>query len=348
MKASILLVDDEPGTIQLLGRILEGVGEVRFATSGRDALRVARDAPPDLILLDAQMPEMSGFEVCGMLKGDPQLAGIPVIFVTSHSEAAFEVAGFEIGAADFIVKPVNASIVRARVQMQLRLKRMTDELRRIATIDPLTGIANRRSFDDSLSREWRRVRRTGEAISLLMIDVDHFKAFNDRYGHLAGDACLRAIAGTLSIACPRPADLVARYGGEEFVAVLPDTRRAGAEHVVESVLESVRSLRIAHDASPSTRHVTVSIGATCFDMESACWSQNGSDARFLEDTLNVGCNPVDLLRAADQALYAAKRGGRARSCFLDISDVDAPERARVIAQAASDHGKALLQEPTKH
>src|SRR5450631_2127981 len=179
MTDNILLVDDDPGTIQLLGHILSGTGTVRFATSGEDALRLARELVPDLMLLDAEMPGMSGFQVMAALKADPALADVPVIFVTSHCEAAFEVAGFEMGAADFIAKPVSAPLVLARVKTQLRVKRLSDELRRVAITDALTGVANRRRFDDALEREWSRARRCGEALALLMIDIDHFKRFND-------------------------------------------------------------------------------------------------------------------------------------------------------------------------
>lgn len=153
MNDTILLVDDDPATIQLLARILAGQAQLRFATDGESALRLAREAPPDLVLLDAEMPGMDGFEVCEALKADPDLTDIPVIFVTSHSDPAFEVAGFEIGAADFISKPVAVPLVLARVKAQLRVKRMADELRRLSTSDALTGIANRRRFDEALT--WR-------------------------------------------------------------------------------------------------------------------------------------------------------------------------------------------------
>ena len=183
---NILLVDDDPGAIQVLGRILSGSGNLRFATSGEDGLRLARESAPDLILLDAEMPGMSGFQVCKALKADPALADVPVIFVTGHSASTFEVAGFELGAADFIAKPVVPPLFLARVKTQLRVKRTADEARRIATIDVLTGVANRRRFDESLSQEWRRARRSGSALALLMIDVDHFKRFTERHGHPAG------------------------------------------------------------------------------------------------------------------------------------------------------------------
>ena len=333
MNDNILLVDDDPGTIQLLGRILSDLGNLRFATSGEDALRLARESAPDLMLLDAEMPGMSGFQVCEALKADPALADVPVIFVTSHSEAAFEVAGFELGAADFIAKPVSAPLVLARVKTQLRVKHMADELRRIATIDVLTGVANRRRFDESLEREWRRARRSGEPLALLMIDVDHFKPFNDRYGHPAGDACLRSVAQALVGASLRPADLVARYGGEEFVVLLPQTPRGGAEHVAHDVLDAVEALGIAHEASLTARHVTVSVGVACYDDDSECWVAPSAASRFADD-LRARCSPIDLVQAADKALYSAKHAGRAQARLLDIADVDTPQLARDIAPSA--------------
>src|SRR6202790_3045633 len=244
---SILLVDDDPGAIQLMGRILGDVGKLRFATNGDDALRLAHDSAPDLVLLVAEKPGMSGFELLKMLKAESSLADVPVIFITSHNEAGFEVSALDMGAADFIAKPLRSSRVLARVRTQLRVKYMADELRRTATTDALTGVAKRRQFDESLEREWLRARRAGDPVSLLMIDVDHFKLYNDLYGHPKGDICLRWVAQALVSACKRPADLVARYGGEEFVMLLPQTPRHGAEHVAIQVLDAVKALGIFHE-----------------------------------------------------------------------------------------------------
>jgi diguanylate cyclase (GGDEF)-like protein len=330
MRQNILLVDDDPGSIQIMGRMLAGVGQLRFATNGGDALRLATESPPDLMLLDAEMPGMNGFAVLGAMKADPLLADVPIIFVTSHSEAAFEVAGFEKGAVDFIAKPVVAPLLRARVRRQLRIKQMADELRRIATIDVLTGVANRRRFDESLEREWRRAARAGEPVALLMIDVDHFKAFNDRYGHPAGDACLRSVAQALAGASLRPADLVARYGGEEFVVLLPQTPRGGAQKVADRILDTVESLGIEHEASLTAHHVTVSVGAACYDEASECWAPHPADFRFANGS-RTRCDPIDLIRAADMALYTAKSAGRAQACLLDITDARTGQLVRDIA-----------------
>ena len=326
---NILLVDDDPGSIQLMARILSTVGTLRFATNGEDALRLARESVPDLILLDSEMPGMNGFDTFEALKADPVLAQVPVIFVTSHSGTDFEVSGFERGAADFITKPVIAALVLARVKTQLRVKRMADDLRRIATIDVLTGLANRRRFEDSLEREWRRGRRTGDPIALLMIDVDHFKLFNDRYGHPAGDMCLRSVARALSSCSLRPADLVARHGGEEFAVLLPQTTRDGAEHVAHALLDAVDALRIRHEASSTAMHVTVSVGIACYDADSESWAAPSAASR-LHDESGPGCSATDLVQAADKALYGAKHAGRAQARLLDIFDVDNPHLAREI------------------
>lgn len=331
----ILLVDDDPGSIQLMSRMLKGVGNLRFATNGADALRLAKEAKTDLMLLDSEMPDMSGFDICRALKADPALADVPVIFVTSHSEPAFEVAGFALGGADFIAKPVSAALLVARVETQLRVKRMSDELRRTATVDCLTGVANRRRFDDALAQEWRRCRRSGEPLALLMIDVDHFKLFNDRYGHPAGDACLRSVAQALSGTSLRPADLVARYGGEEFGVLLPQTPRSGAQHLAQAVLDRVAALAIVHDASPTAPHVTVSVGIACYDQASPGWRPSAAESRSAE-TPDTYPSPIDLVKAADQALYSAKNAGRDRARLLDIVATEIPLLAGDVARCCDD------------
>ncbi len=320
-----MLVDDDPGTIRVMGRILDGLAALHFAASGADALRLARETAPDLILLDAEMPGMSGFEVCQDLKADPELAGIPVIFVTSHNQPEFEISGFELGAADFIAKPISAALVLARVKAQLRVKHMADELRRIATVDALTNIANRRSFDASLAREWQRGWRGADPLALLLLDVDHFKLFNDRYGHPAGDACLQAIAKVLKTASQRPADVISRYGGEEFALLLPSTPRCGAQRVAQSVLQAMQALAIPHLASPTAQHVTLSIGIACYDAQSTGWQAARAEPHPHDAA--PGCTAAGLLDAADRALYAAKHGGRAQARLRDIADIANPAAA---------------------
>ena len=340
MHDDILLVDDDPGTIRALAAILTDVGNLAFATNGEDALRMAHASIPDLILLDAEMPGMSGFLVCEALKADRELAHVPVIFITSHREPGFEVSGFDLGAADFIAKPVNASLVLARVKAQLRVKHLADESHRLAMTDELTGVANRRRFDQALAQEWNSARRAGEALALLMIDVDHFKAFNDLYGHPAGDTCLLSLAQAMSCACLRPADLVARYGGEEFAVLLPKTSQLGAEHMAHAIMDAVDALAIAHADSATAAHVTVSVGIASCDAHSACWMPVSIDLRIV-DRASARCIAKDLVRAADKALYAAKDAGRARASAHDIDDLDTSTPARPIARRPPDRAAQI-------
>jgi diguanylate cyclase (GGDEF)-like protein len=297
---SLLLVDDDPGSVQVLSRMLGGLGHLRFALSGADALALARASAPDVVLVDAEMPDMNGFEFCARLKTEPGLAEVPVIFVTSHGDVETEVAGFAAGAADFIRKPPVAEVVQARVRMQLRLKALADALRHSALTDGLTGVANRRRFDEDLRAECERARRDGEPLSLLLIDVDYFKRYNDRYGHVAGDACLRQVAAALQSVTQRPADRVARYGGEEFALLLPQTHLAGARALAQRAIDVVAALHIEHAGSPLGRVVTVSVGAAA--------------ARRTADGTHTQLTADALVDAADRALYAAKGAGRGRYC----------------------------------
>jgi diguanylate cyclase (GGDEF)-like protein len=329
MKSDILIVDDDPDTIKVLRRILADSGDLRFATNGQDALRLAREAAPDLMLLDADMPGWNGFRVFDAMKAEPALADVAVIFVTSQSESAFAVSAFEKGAADYITKPVNAALVLARVRTQLRVKRLTDELRRTAATDSLTGVASRRRFDESLNLEWLRAQRTGDPLTLLLIDVDHFKLFNDRYGHPRGDVCLRVVAQALVSASLRCADLVARYGGEEFVVLLSQTPRRGAEHIARRILDAVEALEIPHETSPTAPNVTVSIGIGCLDTAGTSWGNLTADSRR-PGASHAHHTTADLVLAADRALYSAKAAGRAQARVLDIADVYSPQLARDI------------------
>ena len=313
MNDDILIVDDDPDTIKVLGRILADSGDLRFATNGEDALRLVREAAPDLMLLDSEMPGLNGFRVFDAMKAEPALADVAVIFVTSQSESAFAVSAFEKGAADYITKPVNAALVLARVRTQLRVKRLTSELRHTAMTDSLTGVASRRQFDESFKVEWLRAQRAGDPLALVLIDVDHFKLYNDRYGHPKGDVCLRHVTQALLSACKRPADLVARYGGEEFVILLPQTPRHGAQHMAQQVIDEVAAIGIFHEDSQTTHHVSVSVGIACFDDASA---RRADDSHALRAS--------DLVQAADKALYSAKRAGRGQAKLRDIADTGTP------------------------
>ena len=291
-KAKVLLVDDVATNIQLLAGILGDEHELFFATRGEKALELARDSLPDLILLDVMMPEMDGHEVCRRLKSDPRTQGIPVIFVTAMGEEADETLGFELGAVDYITKPLSAPIVRMRARNHLELKRQRDLLLKLSLNDPLTGIANRRRFDEALTAEWSRCQRNGAPLTLIMIDVDRFKAYNDRYGHVAGDDCLRRVACALGQLTGRPADLVARYGGEEFAVLLPEIDRDHALEMAERMRRAVHEAELPHEGSEHGR-ITISLGVAA--------PHPSRDQ-----------TPEQLVERADRALYRAKESGRNR------------------------------------
>jgi len=312
-QGSILIVDDEPIIVHALANMLEDLGLVRFALNAEQAKQMIADEAPDIILLDAEMPGLSGFELCGQLKQAPHLSDIPVIFITGHADEASELKGLESGAVDFIAKPAKPLLVRARVRAHMQLKLMTDELRRNASFDPLTGLANRRVFQQVFEREVERARRTSRPLSILMVDVDHFKLYNDSQGHPQGDRCLKAVASVIKERAQRPADEVARFGGEEFVVLLPETDAEGAAHVASRIVRAVYELQIAHPASLTTPHVTVSIGVA----SSTSSGQNSLhlDAKAMESLAN------ELMQQADDALYRAKSSGR-NKFVADLSSTD--------------------------
>ena len=302
-KPKLLLVDDQPLNIQLLYRCFAGDYQVFMATSGEQALGLCASNPPDLILLDVVMPDMDGYAVCERLKADHALRHIPVIFVTAHTDPPQETHGLSLGAVDFIAKPVNPDVVRARVKTQLTLKFQTDLLRRLVFLDGLTGVFNRRYFDQQLATEWARAGRSQAPLSLILVDVDFFKPFNDRYGHQAGDQALRQIASTLRHALRRPADLVARFGGEEFACILPETGYGDALALARQLERKVRALALPHDSSSVDSVVTISAG-----LATRTGTGNGIGNG------NSSTDVSQLIALADKLLYQAKQTGRGRVC----------------------------------
>src|ERR1700733_8138261 len=212
-KFSILLVDDDRTVIRILSHILSDFEPVRFATSGRLALKLAHESVPDLVLLDVDMPEFSGFEVCKEFKSDSTLAQVPIIFITSHDSPQLETLGLQLGAADFIGKPPHSALVLARVRTYQRLKMLSDTLRSVVKMDFLTGAVTRRQFEKALTQEWLRVQRTSAPLALLLADIDGFSAYNAEFGEEKGDDCLRGVADALRSAAQRPTDLMGRYAG---------------------------------------------------------------------------------------------------------------------------------------
>mgnify|MGYP000562459402 CR=1 FL=1 len=292
-KKVVLIVDDQPANIHALAKLIREEYQVLAATSGSKALEIAQgENPPDLILLDIMMPEMDGYEVCRRLKASEQTNPIPVIFVTARNTPEDEEMGFNLGAVDYISKPFNPTIVRARVKNHMNLKIKTDMLERLSMQDGLTHIPNRRYFEETLTKEWARAQRNSLPLSLVMLDIDNFKAYNDNYGHGAGDECLQRVARALKKSLARSMDLVARYGGEEFVALLPETDAQGAIHVAEGLRTAVAGLGITHEYSEIASVVSVSIGVATHSRETERESS------------------LELQQAADRALYLAKEKGR--------------------------------------
>lgn len=292
-RPKILIADDQAINIRVLHELFADQCQIYMATSGTDAISICQREVPDLVLLDVVMEDINGHEVCRALKSDSLTCAIPVIFVTSQNLEIDEVSAFAAGAVDFITKPINPAIVRARVNTHLTLKLQGDLLRSNALLDGLTGIGNRRKFDEELQRNWRQASRDQTPLSLIMLDVDFFKRYNDRYGHQVGDACLKLIAKALFATARRPYDSVARYGGEEFACLLPNTDLRGAVSLAEKIMVQVANLQLEHLESEVGQFVTVSLGVA---------------SSLPRATLDVH----DLVASADMHLYRAKNTGRRR------------------------------------
>ena len=323
---SILIVDDESRNFDVIEALLNEYDyDLNYASSGQEALESLEILEIDLILLDVMMPEMDGIEVCEHIKSIPKYRPIPIIMVTALTAKEDLAQCLNAGADDFISKPINALELRARVQSMLRMKqqydalqisldrllileaekrallenrnaeleRQTEEAHLRANTDGLTQVSNRRCFDERLQKEWRRLMREQEWLSLILMDIDYFKYYNDFYGHLSGDDCLIQVAQTAAKQIKRPDDLFARYGGEEFVVILPNTKIDGAIAVAESIKQAIFNLNIPHEASKIGEIVTISMGISSLISTS--------------DKL-----PDDLIALSDKALYEAKHQGRDR------------------------------------
>lgn len=306
-RQKLLIIDDTPANVQILHEVLHGAYDIFFATCGLDAIRIAQQELPDLILLDIMMPEMDGYEVCSALKADPQTREIPVVFITALGSEEDEAKGLECGAIDYITKPISPPVVKARVKNHLELKRSRDaletlmveldkknaELNIYAREDALTGLANRRYFNEVLDAEIKRARRFHHLLTLILCDVDFFKSYNDHYGHLAGDKCLQAIGQVLSDTFKRVSDLPARYGGEEFAVIIADVPPGKAGQLAEKLREGMIAQALPHAYSAAAELVTLSFGV----VEAHPTSERDA---------------VWYINEADKALYRAKANGRNR------------------------------------
>jgi len=324
---SILIVDDRPENLLALKSLLESQDvTVLTAASGNEALGMVLDHDFALVLMDVQMPGMDGFETAELMRGAERSKHIPIIFVTAISkEQKYVFRGYESGAVDYLFKPIEPEILKSKVKVFLELyrqkklieeqastldikitelletkKQLEDAYRKmesLSALDGLTAIPNRRRFDEFFTKEWLRAKRNKESLSVIMIDIDFFKAYNDSLGHQAGDECLKKVARALTASLNRPSDLVARYGGEEFVAVLTGTDANGARTVGETMRRQIEALAIRHPASEVSPYVTVSVGTST-------------------SSPRLKIRPSDLLDAADRTMYQAKQEGRNRVVSL--------------------------------
>jgi diguanylate cyclase (GGDEF)-like protein len=292
---TVLIVDDDRVNRTILAELLRDECRVLLARDGVSALRKASEETDlDLILLDVSMPGMDGYEVLRRLRAEKQTSNTAVIFITALTDEEDEERGLSLGVLDYVFKPIRPVIVHARIRNVLRLVAQRKELEILAARDSLTGLANRRHFDQSFNMACRRAARTGEPLSLAMIDVDYFKQYNDRYGHGAGDDALREVAEVIAGIARRPFDVAARYGGEEFMLLLPGTRELHA--LLEQLRHEVLSLALAHEDSQIAEVLTVSCGGVITEASRE----------------HVPSSPAELLREADRLLYLAKRQGRNR------------------------------------
>jgi len=320
-KMNILLVDDRPENLLTLESLLDNPDfNIIRALSGAEALERMLDHEIALVLLDVHMPDMDGYETAELMRSNSRTRNIPIIFVTAnHMERDHIFKGYDAGGVDYLLKPIAPVVLKCKVgifldlhrqkkelelktqelnakvveleELQQQLEEKNRQLKTISNMDGLTGIYNRRYFNEIIENEWHRSMRDQEELSLIMMDIDHFKSYNDTYGHSAGDEALKAVADAINRPMKRRVDTIARYGGEEFVAILPETDSAGALELGQQIMESVREAGIDHAGSPTAPHLTISMGIASIIP--------GRDDAYTE-----------LINAADRALYAAKASGR--------------------------------------
>ena len=307
----VLIVDDDPTSLNIIEKTVSSMGhEAIMASTAEAALECFRTKSVDLIITDFKLPGFSGFEMTRIIREESHHhKWIPIIFMSGLIEDEFLIESIEVGADDYLKKPIKPNVLKVKILAMCRIATMRHELlqayhtiENMTYLDALTNVLNRRGYDRTIDQEWRRMAREGSSLSLLLIDIDNFKQFNDTYGHLDGDSCLSEIATSLHDSAMRPADTVARYGGEEFVIVLPGTPIVGAQVVADRILKGVMELEIEHAGVTDAEYVTVSIGV----------SSNESSAVD---------SPETLFEHADKALYEAKKQGKNRF-FLAADDSD--------------------------
>jgi len=294
-KHKVLIVDDEKSNIFALTEILGAEYEVTKVTDSRKALETAEEDMPDIILLDIIMPEMDGFAVISALKNSDKTRDIPVLFITGLDDIEAEEKGLVLGAADYISKPFHPPVVQLRIHNQIKILEQLRTIKRISLHDQLTGMPNRHSFEERLHLEWGKMLREHTPLSVLIVDVDHFKNYNDAYGHPQGDIALQSVAEAFDRALKRSSDFAARWGGEEFIVLLPNTDVDGMMIIAEEVRKTIEDMTIPGPFDSITK-ITASIGGNTQTHETA-----SAISEFISE--------------ADTALYEAKKTGRNKVCI---------------------------------
>jgi len=305
----VLVVEDSKPISLIICAVIRGMKHDPIPVeSGEEAIEIFQKQSFDLILMDVEMPGIDGFETTRRLRVIMGDVWIPIIFLSANDDEGHIAEGINAGGDDYLTKPVKPIIVQSKIRAMARIAGMRNELskaneqlyqanvelERLSYMDGLTGVVNRRGFEKTFLTEWRRSQRENQPLAVVMIDIDEFKKYNDGYGHLQGDDCLKKVAETLNNTVRRPGDVVARYGGEEFVILLPNTDVEGAMYVVSHLVENVSALKIPHLFATYNHKVTISAGISSTELMSKPYTDE------------------DLLASADKALYVAKEGGRNR------------------------------------
>jgi diguanylate cyclase (GGDEF)-like protein len=300
-KFRILIIDDEEININILTEYLKSEYEVVCARNGESALNIIQEHEPNLILLDIVMPGMNGFEILKKIKNIPSIMSIPVIFITGSNDTEDEEKGLALGAVDYITKPFNPSIVKARINTHLKLSEYIITIEKQCMLDALTGLPNRRGFDNRMDIEWGRASREKTPLGMIILDLDNFKKYNDTYGHPQGDILLKVVSDIINNTIKRATDFASRWGGEEFVVLLPGTDKDGTLNVAEQIRINIKKAQVPF-SDGSITNITVSCGGL-------------SIIPSEEDSIS------DTIEKADQLLYSAKKNGKDQVCFDNLSDI---------------------------
>lgn len=329
----ILIVEDSATLRHRMCQYIGNAGHTTLvAENGESALQILDTTDVDMVIMDVEMPGLDGFETTRCIRDWFGEFWIPIIFVTGKNEEQDLRRGIDAGGDDYLIKPISETILLAKIRAMERIIAMRDQMNELNKVltelserDSLTRLYNRRTFEERAADQWRIATRTKEPIAVLLMDIDHFKTYNDYYGHIAGDECIKKVADTIEECLSRPGDMVARYGGEEFIALLPNTREDGAYHVAEHIREAIENLAIKHRESTTNQFITLSVGGAVV-------------------THTSGTHFIDQINAADKALYAAKQAGRNRVTVKLFS----PKTKVLVAETGGNIVKAIDGKLTNH